>query len=75
VSTGGGPGGFAAGITRALFKGEYVMVNAGRTYDVTPDGRRFLMIKSAAAATSSSTPQLVVVLNWQEELKRLVPVN
>ena len=45
----------------------------GRTYDVSPDGKRFLMIKDAPSATPSAALQLVVVLNWVEELKRLVP--
>jgi hypothetical protein len=42
-----------------------------RTYDVSPDGRRFLMIK--LAANEVTAPQIVVVHNWLEELKRLVP--
>ena len=45
----------------------------GRTYDVSADGTRFLMIKDAAA--SGTAPQLVVVLNFFEELKRLVPAK
>jgi len=44
----------------------------GRTYDVAPDGRRFLMIKDANVVEG---PTIVVVQNWLEELKRLVPVN
>jgi len=40
-----------------------------RTYDVSPDGRRFLLLK----AQSSDTPSLVVVVNWQEELKQRTP--
>jgi eukaryotic-like serine/threonine-protein kinase len=45
---------------------------SGRTYDVSHDGQRFLMIKlePGRAATPSS---IVVVLNWFEELKRAVP--
>ena len=45
---------------------------SGRTYDVTHDGHRFLMIKMEPGlpATASS---VVVVLNWFEELKRAVP--
>ena len=31
------------------------------------------MIKDAPSATPSAALQLVVVLNWVEELKRLVP--
>jgi serine/threonine-protein kinase len=37
-------------------------------YDVTPDGRRFLMIKDSE--TDSYTNQVNVVINWGEELKR-----
>jgi len=49
---------------------------AGRTYDVSPDGQRFLMIKDVAAADQNATPAgIVVVLNWFEELKRLVPAK
>jgi serine/threonine-protein kinase len=41
-----------------------------RTFDVSRDARRFLMIKQIA------TPgDIVVVQNWHEELKRLVPNN
>jgi hypothetical protein len=37
-------------------------------YDVHPDGQRFLMVKDEPSAG-----RLNVVLNWFEELKRLVP--
>ncbi len=40
----------------------------------SPDGTRFLMIEDAAAS-SGTAPQLVVALNFFEELKRLVPVK
>ncbi|HEV7607379.1 MAG TPA: protein kinase [Steroidobacteraceae bacterium] len=43
----------------------------GRTYDVSPDGSRFLMVR---VGDQSNTP-LVVVLNWFEELKRLAPIR
>ena len=43
-----------------------------RTYDVSADGRRFLMIKSIEPAASSS---LFVVQHFDDELKRLVPLN
>ncbi len=48
--------------------------NSGRAYDVSPDGR-FLMIKQAGSGDGTSSPQIVVVRNWFEELKRLVPVR
>jgi serine/threonine-protein kinase len=48
----------------------------GRTYDIAPDGRRFLMIKEGSGADQTTAPRsLIVVLNWVEELKRLVPTK
>jgi Tol biopolymer transport system component len=49
--------------------------NPGRTYDISPDGQRFLMIKEGSAGQTSSNTGLVVVLNWVEELKRLAPAR
>jgi serine/threonine-protein kinase len=47
-----------------------------RTYDVSPDGKRFLMLKNGEAPVPTSTaPHIVVVQNWFEDLKRLVPVK
>ena len=47
-----------------------------RTYDASPDGKRFLMIKDAGAAGPAVAPaSIVVVQNWLEELKRLVPTK
>jgi serine/threonine-protein kinase len=43
-----------------------------RTYDVSPDASRFLMIKIGNANRQSS---LIVVQNWAEELKARVPVR
>ncbi len=39
-------------------------------YDVAPDGQRFVMIKESE---EQQVGQINVVLNWFEELKRLVP--
>jgi Tol biopolymer transport system component len=48
-----------------------------RDYDITPDGERFLMIIPSTPVDSSVSirPQINIVLNWFEELKRLVPTN
>ena len=46
---------------------------SSRTYDVSPDGQRFLMIKEDL--TAAKPAGLMVVLNWHEELKRLVPAR
>ena len=44
------------------------------TYDVASDGRRFLVIKEPDGA-NAQLAQIIVVRNWSEELKRLVPVG
>ena len=61
---------FTPGIPRPLFDGSYRIGGSPRStaYDVSPDGQRFLMIKEI----TTSEP-LVLVLNWHEELTRLVP--
>jgi len=64
---------FVAGKPRMLFQGHYVPTPATVPfYDVSPDGQRFLMIKPSEQAAAAPT-QINVVLNWFEELKRLVP--
>ena len=44
-----------------------------RNFDVTSDGDRFLFLRSAGAASDSTTVELVLLQNWLEELTRLVP--
>ena len=44
--------------------------NPFRYFDISADGKRFLMIKfEAASATGTTRPSIVVVSNWFEELK------
>jgi serine/threonine-protein kinase len=45
--------------------------NPNHSYDVSPDGRRFLMIKAASADPTTVPPNIIVVLHFDEELKRL----
>jgi serine/threonine-protein kinase len=49
--------------------------SGGRTYDISPDGRRFLMIKASGTDALAAPPALIVVQHWDEELKRLVPTK
>ncbi len=68
---------FTAGTPEVLFETQYYFNFSRRTYALAPDGRRFLMVKDAAPTDESGTPaqsQIVLVENWHEELKRLVPV-
>jgi Tol biopolymer transport system component len=65
--------GFAFGSPRMLFDAGQYMPPTGPysypfpNYDVSPDGQRFLMI------TKENKPQINVVVNWFEELKRREP--
>jgi Tol biopolymer transport system component len=75
VSTGGS---FSAEPPQKLFEDRFYFGGSDRTgYDVSPDGQRFLMLKQSMSdqQTAALAQSIVVVMNWQEELKRLVPVN
>ena len=66
--------GFTYAAPRIVLDGHYYFGAGGavaRTYDVSRDGQRFLMIKPVPAAEESS--RIVIVQNWFAELKRLVP--
>jgi serine/threonine-protein kinase len=70
--------GFAAGTPRQLFERPYMMNGSGlarANYDVSPDGQRFLMLKPVEQEQEQKPTQINVVLNWTEELKRLVPTG
>ena len=59
---------------KELFKGIYdLRSNSGVSYDVDPKTGRFLMIR--LAQETNSPTQVRVVLNWFDELRRLVPLN
>jgi serine/threonine-protein kinase len=51
---------------------------SGRSYDIAPDGERFLFVSTAATISDNpaeGADRYEVVLNWAEELKRLVPLR
>jgi serine/threonine-protein kinase len=62
-----------------LFQGRHYIAPTGSPrpqYDVSSDGQRFLMLASTTGTDASlARPRIVVVQNWHEELKRLVPTN
>jgi hypothetical protein len=62
---------FAFGNARLLLKDAadtYWLSAVGRSYDVSPDGSRFLMIKEEMQTGAA----IHVVRNWHTELNRLV---
>ena len=65
---------FSPGEPRLLFEGAYVHDRrSSPDYDVSPDGQRFLMLKSNE--NGQAPEQINAVLNWFEELKRRVPTG
>ena len=71
-------GSFTFGNPEVVFEETYLFrgrTGLGRTYDISPDGKRFLMIKEGGLRDETEPTQLILVLNWFEELKQLVPTE
>jgi hypothetical protein len=67
---------FSHGEAKLLFSGDYSQARGGvPNFDVSPDGQRFLMIRDVTPIEPSARDEVIVVLNWHEELKRLVPTK
>jgi hypothetical protein len=66
---------FAAGSAVRVVDSSYYPGDPYRSYDVAADGKRFLVIKPDADASRRSSAFIVVVQNWFEELRRLVPAR
>ena len=67
---------FIPGKPRTLFQGAYY--RDGRdfaTWDIHPDGKRFLMMTEADPDSTevAARPRINIILNWFEELKERVP--
>ena len=70
------------GLPVRVFEGRYHDLNPIRGYDVTQDGQRFLMVKTMEREEFETIPneqyygdKVSIVLNWFEELKRLMPTE
>ena len=68
---------FGFGNPETVFEGRYTMGTGGAGFSVSPDGRRFLMVKPSGtrADDTAAPPEVVLVLNWFEELKARVPTD
>ena len=63
------------GKPRVLFEGKYASEpSRSPNYHVTPDGQHFVMIRPIEEPPDAPK-EIHVVLNWFEELKRLVPTD
>jgi dipeptidyl aminopeptidase/acylaminoacyl peptidase len=59
---------------RLLFQKRYGTTSPIRGYDLSLDGKRFLMVKAGQPRNTPVT-EMILVQNWFEELKRLVPTG
>jgi serine/threonine protein kinase/Tol biopolymer transport system component len=70
---------FKPGKPEVLFRGTYVPLSLqdAHPWDISPDGKRFLMMKPPASPGSAEggLRKINIVLNWFEELKQRVPVK
>jgi len=70
---------FTQGTVDLLFDmGPYLKPSGvpNRRIDLSPEGDRFLILKAGGGLDDTAeTPSIIVVQNWFEELKRLVPTN
>jgi eukaryotic-like serine/threonine-protein kinase len=69
VRSGGAGSAFTFGERNVVLDWPYFGNGAGRTYDVSPDGQRFLAIRVGDAADGDPSVDITVVLNWFTELK------
>lgn len=65
-------GAFSMGGRRRLFDSTGFHLGLSQSYDIDPDGKHFLMIRRDPGSVPR---QLNVILNWFEELNRLVPTG
>ena len=64
---------FSAGKPAKVFDAKYSTPFPPRPYDVSADGKRFLMLKDSAGGDPNATPvRMVAVEHWFEELKQRV---
>lgn len=47
----------------------------GHEWDIAPDSKRFLIVNPGEVTAERAGSQIVVVLNWYDELKRLAPAK
>jgi eukaryotic-like serine/threonine-protein kinase len=67
---------WVATLPAKLIKEGYATLGSGRSYDISRDGQRFLMIKPSPGSDQATAPTgIIVVQNWGEELKRLVQMR
>ena len=65
-----------AGRPQVLFEAAMIAPAVGsRTYDLAPDGRFIVILRAEEKTGSGTAPGLILVQNWFEDLKRLLPTR
>jgi len=64
---------FQHDIPSVLFSGNYRGTGTEGSFDLSPDGSQFLLIRGVGDFVPTEQTRLVAVQNWFEELKRLAP--
>jgi eukaryotic-like serine/threonine-protein kinase len=67
--------GAPSGPSRVVLDAGFFTAPNPRTFDISPDGKRLLIIEDASDGGSSAPLGIVVILNWAEELKRRLPIG
>jgi len=69
--------GFSFGAPTAVPLDGGQFIAPGRNYDITPDGKQFIVVLTPSTPTQGkrTTQEIIVVLNWTEELKQRVPIT
>jgi Tol biopolymer transport system component len=64
---------FSAGAPELLLSGEFLSYGQRPSYDVSPDGQKFLVFMDAGEVEEQPKSTIAVVTNWFEELERVLP--
>lgn len=66
---------FRATTPEVVLESPDLVIPWGRSYDVAPDGQRFLLTLHKEAPSNVAPAQMIFVQHWFEELRRLVPTK
>ena len=68
---------FAVTLERRVPIDDFIVTGGYRSFDIAPDGERFVMVFPAAESNSgeAARDEIIIIWNWFEELKRLLPTD
>jgi Tol biopolymer transport system component/predicted Ser/Thr protein kinase len=67
--------GFNYGQPQPLFDANAYLNLGFRSFDISADGKRFLMLKDAARGNTAVRPSIVVVSHWFDDVNRRIPAG